>query len=99
MLNDLKDHCDDSFLNGKMLLIGGKTLFRGNYKWLNKEEKDFLESRYQRNPSKWTLEETGLYAKMLGVPRKKITMWRWHRMRKNVRQMTVTGVLGIGMPV
>ena len=77
-----------------MLLIGGKSLFRGSYKWLTFEEKQFLENRFQRNPKKWTIEETGLYAKMLGVPRKKITMWRWHRTKRE--QKNLENVLGSG---
>jgi hypothetical protein len=39
MQNSFNREDQDSFLNGNMLLIGGKTLFRGNYKWLTYEEK------------------------------------------------------------
>lgn len=53
----------------------------GNQKFFE-EERAFLESCFQKNKGKWSKFETGRIARTLGVPRKKVTMWKWHRSLK-----------------
>lgn len=60
----------------------------GNQKFFP-EEREFLENCYLKNRGKWSKFETGRIAKTLGVHRKKVTMWKWHRSLKEKEQVRI----------
>ena len=50
---------------------------------IRKDEKEYLEQRYRENPFVWDARTTEEISILLGMPRKKVTQWRYVRSRKD----------------